>query len=75
MRAYYVCQTLDQMRSGEPLTLAHPPEVAPIFIPQCSGAAAGYDAPLDRFQALLGRVIDPAFLSPGSECEHLVTRD
>jgi len=67
VRAYYGCQTLDQMRSGEPLTMEHPPQVAPIFIPQCSGAAPGYDAPLEKFQALLSRSIDPAFVVPGSD--------
>lgn len=67
LRVFYVCQTLDQMRSCEPLTLAHPPSIAPIFIPQCSGGAPGYDAPLERFQAQLGRLIDPGFTSPGSD--------
>lgn len=66
VRAHYVCQSLDQMRSGEPLTPRNPPAVAPIFIPQCSGPAPGYDAPLERFDALLGRVVDPEFVVPGS---------
>jgi len=66
VRAYYVCQTLDQMRSAEPLTPENPPETAPIFIPQCSRAVPGYDAPLEEFEAAIGRKIDPDFVLPGS---------
>lgn len=63
VRTFYVAQTLDQIRKLEPLGLEHPPAVAPIFIPQCSGAAPGYDVPIERFQALLDRVIDPGLRS------------
>ncbi|MGD1031049.1 MAG: histidine-type phosphatase [Opitutaceae bacterium] len=66
VRLFYVCQTLEQMRAGDAPTLENPPMTAPIFIPGCSGAAPGYDAPLDRVEALFHRVIDPQFVAPGS---------
>jgi len=65
VRAYYASQTLDQMRALTPLTLENPPAVAPIFIPGCSEAGPGFDAPLSRFEDLLHRVIDPEFVLPG----------
>ena len=65
VRAYYLSQTLEQMRTLEPLTLKNPPALAPIFIPGCSEAAPGFDAPLGRFEELLKRVIDPDFVLPG----------
>jgi 4-phytase/acid phosphatase len=46
--------------------LDNPPMVAPIFIPGCSAATPGYDAPLDRIEALFHRVIDPASVTPTS---------
>jgi 4-phytase/acid phosphatase len=64
VRLYYVCQTLEAMRAGDAPSLEHPPLVAPMFIPGCSRATPGYDAPLDRVEALFGRVIDPAFVTP-----------
>jgi 4-phytase/acid phosphatase len=66
VRLYYVCQTLEQMRAGDAPTLDNPPMVAPIFIPGCSAATPGYDAPLDRIEALFHRVIDPASVTPTS---------
>ena len=67
VRLHYVCQTLEQMRSGETLTLRNPPPTAPIFIPGCSAPTPGYDAPLDRVETLLHRVIDPAYVTPSSD--------
>ena len=40
-------------RALEPLTLENPPALAPIFIPECSQAGPGFEAPLDRFKAAL----------------------
>jgi 4-phytase / acid phosphatase len=48
VRAYYVSQSMDQMRDTVSLDRAHPPMIAPVFIPGCSEASAGYDCPLDR---------------------------
>jgi 4-phytase/acid phosphatase len=64
VRSYYVSQSLEQMRSADPLTLEHPPQVAPIFIPACSGPAPGYEAPYDQFAARLRQVMDPKFIVP-----------
>jgi 4-phytase/acid phosphatase len=66
VRLAYVCQTLEQMRAGVALTLKNPPAVAPIFIPGCSASTPGYDAPLERIESLIHRVIDPAFVAPES---------
>jgi 4-phytase / acid phosphatase len=64
VRSYYVSQSLDQMRTADPLTLEHPPQVAPIFIPECSQPTPGFEAPYVQFAALLRRVIDPKFVVP-----------
>jgi len=64
VRTTYVSQTLDQMRESAPLSLEHPPALAPIFVPGCSGAGPGYDAPLAAFVRQARRVIDPAFIAP-----------
>ena len=61
VRTSYVAQTLDQMRFAPPLTPSNPPARAPIFVPGCSRAGPGFDAPLEQFEALLRRVIDPDF--------------
>ena len=66
VRAEYVSQTLEQTRNLSPLSLATPPAVSPIFIPACSEAGPGFDAPLEKFEALLQRVIDPKFVVPGT---------
>jgi len=66
VRTYYVSQSFEQMRSGEPLTLAHPPGLAPVFIPGASEPTPGFDVPLADFTALLNRVIDPQFVLPSS---------
>jgi len=66
VRTFYVSQTLDQTRNLDPLTLANPPAIAPIFVPGCSEATPGFDVPLDRFEAALRRVIDPKFVVPGT---------
>lgn len=65
VRVSYVGQTLEQIRTLTPLSLEHPPAIAPIFIPDCSAATPGFDAPLEKFEALLYRVIDPKFVPPG----------
>ena len=66
VRAYYVSQTLEQIRNLTPLSLEAPPAIAPIFIPGCSEAGPGFDVPLDKFETLLQRVVDPKFVLTGS---------
>jgi len=63
VRAYYMAQTLDQMRAAQPLTTQAPPAIAPLFIPGCSSAGSDFDAPLEQVQSLLQRVIDPSFVT------------
>jgi len=67
VRIYYATQTLDGMRGGEPVDAAHPPALAPIFIPGCSDSSPGYDAPLTKFEQRLEQAIDPKFVLPSSE--------
>jgi 4-phytase / acid phosphatase len=55
VRAYYVSQSMMQMRDSVALDLRHPPEEAPIFIPGCSASTPGYDCPLDRFSELISQ--------------------
>lgn len=66
VRMYYVSQTLDELRDGDPVDAAHPPAVVPIFIPGCSASTPGYDAPLSAFDARIEAAIDPRFVVPGS---------
>jgi 4-phytase/acid phosphatase len=56
VRAFYVSQSLEQMRQSTPLDLQHSPEKAAVFIPGCSQSTPGYDCPLDRFVSLVSRV-------------------
>jgi len=64
VRTYYMTQTLDQLRSAVVLSSTTPPAIAPVFIPGCSTAGPGYEAPLGRFAFKLRQVIDPQFVSP-----------
>ena len=64
VRVYYTAQTLDQMRDGQPLTLANPPGRVPVFVPGCG--RADMSCPLDRFATVTRGAIDPAFVSSGN---------
>lgn len=57
--ASYIAQTLDQLRSQTPLTLAAPPASAPLFIPGCSAGNATFDCPLGKFVGVANQLIDP----------------
>jgi len=59
VRTYYMAQTLDQMRNAAPLTLDHPPERVPVFVPGC-GQADG-SCKWSGFQQTVRAGIDPAF--------------
>lgn len=59
VRASYVGQTLDQLRSQTPLTLDAPPAIAPVFIPGCSIGNTTFDCPLGRFVEIADQLIDP----------------
>ena len=60
--ASYASQTFGQMRELTKLSLAEPPALSPIFIPECSGSEPGYPAPFAKVTALFQRVIDPEFV-------------
>ncbi len=64
VRVEYVAPTLEQSRNLTPFSPENPPATAPIFIPGCSAASPGFDAPLARFEALVQRAIDPRFVTP-----------
>jgi 4-phytase/acid phosphatase len=60
VRTFYTAQTLDQMRNAAPLSLAHPPESAQIFIPGC-GQADG-SCTWEAFRETVQSRIDSAFI-------------
>jgi len=64
VRTRYVSPTLAQSRAAIPFTLENPPADAPIFVPGCSLATPGYDAPLELFAAHLRAAIDPKLVVP-----------
>lgn len=64
VRTKYVVQTYEQMRANSALSPEHPPAISPMFIPDCSSAGPGYDAPLDRFSAHVQAALDPRFTAP-----------
>ncbi len=66
VRISYICQTLEQMRSGEPLSLAHPPVQAPVAMARCVGTGPGFEAPLADFERVAREVIDPDFVVAGA---------
>ncbi len=57
VRSYYTAQTLEQMRNSTPLSLAQPPERAPLFVPACS--RADDSCAWKGFQQAVLTVIDP----------------
>lgn len=59
VRASYITQTLDQLRSRTALDRAAPPARAPVFIPGCSIPNPACDCPPSRFVALSQPLIDP----------------
>lgn len=60
VRAYYIAQTLDQMRNSTPLSLTQPPQRVPVFLPAC-GQADG-SCRWEAFRQTLREEIDPAFV-------------
>jgi 4-phytase/acid phosphatase len=62
VRAYYTAQTMEQMRTGAPLSLDQPPPRSSVFIPGCSTGAAGFPCSWKAFQQTLASAIDPAFV-------------
>jgi 4-phytase/acid phosphatase len=61
VRIRYVSQTLEQMRNGTPVDLAHPPDTAAVTIDRCKAGAA---CPWAEFARLANRAIDRACVPP-----------
>lgn len=64
VRVYFAGQSMDQMRENADISVDKPPVLAPIFVPHGSGAEAGYDVPLEIFEDLVKKSIDPAKILP-----------
>jgi 4-phytase / acid phosphatase len=60
VRAFYIAQSLEQMRQSQPLTADSGPGVAPIFIPGCSGPDLA--CTWEGFSAAIQKAIDPAYV-------------
>jgi 4-phytase/acid phosphatase len=61
VRVFYTAQSLDQMRSKQPLSLEHPPLLAPLFVPTCS--RADLSCSLTGFASAVREALNPAFVS------------
>ena len=62
VRMFYRAQTLDQLRSGQKLTLADPPAEVSLTPPGCRG---GEICPFAAFDKAARAVLDPAYIKPG----------
>ena len=61
VRVFYTAQSLDQMRSKQPLSLEHPPLTAPLFVPACS--QVDLSCSLTGFASALREAMNPVFVS------------
>ena len=64
VRAYYMSQTLEQMRKALPVTIDVPPAKAPVFLPGCSVASEALPCDWRAFEHTVETAIDPAFVGP-----------
>jgi len=64
VRAYYMSQTLEQMRKALPVTIDVPPAKVPVFLPGCSVASEGLPCDWRAFEHTVETAIDPAFVGP-----------
>jgi 4-phytase / acid phosphatase len=60
VRLEYTAQTLEEMRNAVPLTVANPPESAPIFVPGCSRQDGS--CTWNGFSAAVHSAINPAYV-------------
>lgn len=60
VRTFYTAQTLDQMRTATPLSLANPPERLAVFVPGCSRADCSCE--WKTFQQTVRAGINPLFV-------------
>ncbi len=61
VRTYFLAQTLEQMRSAATLTLSHPPQRIPVFLPGCSKEDFSCTWP-DFFRAI-HQAVDPRYVN------------
>jgi 4-phytase/acid phosphatase len=66
VKTEYLAQTLDQMRNGDPLTVAAPPASEELLIPGC-GVALQFACAWGSFKLAVEEAIDPAFTALGAE--------
>jgi 4-phytase/acid phosphatase len=62
VRIFFRAQTLNQLRTLQPLTLAHPPVEFPLTPPGCR---SGQPCPLADFEKAARALLDPAYIKPG----------
>ena len=61
VRIFFRAQTLDQLRTLQPLTLAHPPVEFPLTPPGCR---SGQPCPFADFEKAARALLDPAYIKP-----------
>jgi 4-phytase/acid phosphatase len=59
IRVLFIAQTLDQIRNLTPLTADEKPSIAPIYIPNCSGAAPDYACSVEDFARVVANASKP----------------
>ncbi|MBS1799923.1 MAG: histidine-type phosphatase [Acidobacteria bacterium] len=63
VEAFFIAQTLDQIRNLTPLTGGLKPSISPIYIPNCSGPAPAYACSLNDFTAVVANATRPGSIS------------
>jgi 4-phytase/acid phosphatase len=63
VRTQYLAQTLEQMRSASPLTLAAPPEKDEVAVPGCEPATESSGCSWETFEKILQHAIDNRFVA------------
>ena len=72
VRIFYRAQSLDQLRSGQKLTLADPPAQVSLTPPGCRG---GEICSFAAFDKAARAVLDPAYIKPGSLATQIAPRN
>lgn len=64
VRAYFICQTLNQMRDALPLTLDSPPARAPLVVAGCGADSEKPGCEWEAFQSAVEHAIEPSYVKP-----------
>jgi 4-phytase / acid phosphatase len=67
VRAFFISQTLDQLRNLTPLTLENPPAKMQLLIPGGSVSATDLDVNFNTFENILTEAIDQKYVQPYGE--------